>query len=233
MTRALPITLCLGLALGLAGCGNDKSGTTPALPIKAILKAQIEKLKGGPAPAPAAPPIEVDAATLAEGRRVLEATGSPVLAVSDPLLGTASFMTPIGANSGVITWANPGYQTISMRNGVILATRGFVTDLMSSEAPSADRLRAGTGTFRRVNYVLDGADQTRAVAMTCSLSVSENETITIIGQSYVTRRVEEACTGEAGKLINVYWFDGTGKIRQSSQARSPGVENLQLQAIID
>lgn len=232
MTAPRRIALLLGLALGLAGCGNDKSGAMTALPVKEILKAQIEKLKGAPAAAPA-PVLEVDAATLAEGRKVLEATGSPVLSVSDPVLGIASFMTPIGTNSGVVTWANQGYQTVSMRDGVILATRGFVTDLMSSDAPTADRLRAGTGSYRRVNYVLDGADQTRPLEMTCSLSVSKNETITIIGKAYLTQRVDEACTGDAGSITNVYWFDATGTVRQSSQARSPGVENLQLQAIID
>lgn len=232
MTGPRLIAPLLGLALGLAGCGNDNSGAMTALPVKDILKAQIEKLKGTPAPT-AVPALEVDAATLAEGRKVLEATGSPVLSVSDPLLGIASFMTPIGTNGGVITWANPGYQTVSTRNGVILATRGFVTDLMSADAPSADQLRSGAGSYRRVNYVLDGADQTRALEMTCTLSVSNNETITIIGKAYVTQRVNEACTGEAGDLANVYWFDETGAIRQSSQGRSPGVENLQLQAIID
>lgn len=233
MTGTRLFALSLGFALGLAGCGNDKSGVSTALPVKEILKAQIEKLKGNSQPTALAAPVELDAATLAEGRKVLEATGSPVLSVSDPLLGIASFMTPIGTNSDVVTWANPGYQTISMRNGVILATRGFVTDLMSSDAPSVEQLRSGTGSYRRVNYVLDGADQTRAYVLDCRLSVSKSETITIIGKPYVTRRVEEACTGDDGDLTNIYWFDESGAIRQSSQARSPGVENLQLQAIID
>ena len=215
--------------LAVAGCGSDK--TPSALPIKAIVLGQIEKLKG--AGQPAAAPIEPDAATLAEGRRVLEEGGQPVMAVTDKSLGLATFMVPLGSNSGVVTWANPEYQTIALQNGVILATRGFGADLMSAQAPTAQNLSRGTGSHRRVHYVLDGADQTVTQSFDCTLSVSNNEKIAILGLSYVTRKVVEDCSGLAGDLTNTYWFDAQGLIRQSQQARQPGVENMQLQAIID
>ncbi len=234
MTGAGKILFWATLTIALVGCGTDKSGMMTALPVKDIVKAQIERMKALPTPpANPAPAVELDAATLAEGRKALEASGTPVMAVSDPTLGIATFMTPIGTNSGVITWANPAHQTVSTRNGVILATRGLVTDLMSADAPSAEQLRSGQGTYRRVNYILDGADRTRGLEMTCRLSVSKGETIAILGKSYVADRIDEVCKGAAGEMTNVYWFDESGVIRQSRQARSPGVENLLLQAIID
>jgi hypothetical protein len=142
-------------------------------------------------------------------------------------------MTPLGSNSGVVTWANPEYQTISLQNGVILATRGFGSDLMSARVPTAQQLSAGTGTHQRVHYLLDGADQTISQSFTCQLSVSNNETIEILGLAYVTKKVEENCAGPSGNLTNTYWFDSQGLIRQSLQSRQSGVENMQLQAIID
>ncbi len=220
-------------ALLLASCGNDKK--PGALPVKAILQAQLDRLKaiGAPPPAAASPAAAPDPALLAEGRRVLAEGGQPVIAVTDRGLGLATFMVPLGSNSGVVTWANPEYQTIALREGVILATRGFGADLMSVTGPSAEQLRSGTGSFRRLHYVLDGADQTIEQSFDCSLSISKKETIAVLGLSYATSLVEESCSGPAGDLTNRYWFDATGAIRQSQQARGPGVENMQLQAIID
>jgi hypothetical protein len=232
MSHFRPLAVLLMAAVLTGGCGNDpKPG---ALPVKAILQAQLDRLKSaGAPPPPAAAAIQPDAATLAEGRKVLEAGGQPVMSVTDRSLGLATFMVPLGSNAGVITWANPEYQTIALRDGVILATRGFGADLMSASAPTARQLRGGSGSYLRVHYVLDGADQTIRQEFDCGLSVSNNETITILGLSYVTTLVEERCVGSAGALTNRYWFDAAGGIRQSQQARAPGVENMQLQAIID
>ncbi len=219
------------LMLLLASCGSDKSA--PALPIKAIFQAQLDKLKGAGAPPVAGAAIEPDAATLAEGRRVLQEGGQPVMAVTDRSLGLATFMVPLGQNAGVVTWANPEYQTLALRDGVILATRGFGNDLMSAEAPTAQQLRQGSGSTRRVHYVLDGADQTQTQIYTCQLSVSNNETIAVLGLTYISEKVLEVCEGAAGGFTNLYWFDKSGIIRQSQQVREPGVEKMQLQMIID
>jgi hypothetical protein len=214
----------------LAGCSTGKSPS--ALPIKAILQAELARLKGESRPAGGLV-AQPDPAILAEGRRVLQEAGQPVISVVDPTIGLVTFMAPLGENAGVVTWANPEYQTISMREGVILATRGFGADLMSAEVPSAATLSLGKGTYQRVHYVLDGGDQTQKQVYSCRLSVSNKETISVLGLNYDTKKVDEVCTGDTGSLTNSYWFDHNGVIRQSRQAKMAGVENMQLQAIID
>ncbi len=231
MTQARVIGVSILLAIALGGCGNDKKPA--AIPIKAILQAEIQKLKGTPEAGQSSPALQPDAATLAEGRRVLEEAGQPVIAVTDRSIGLATFMVPLGTNADVVTWANPEYQTIALRKGVIIATRGFGQDLMSAEAPTADVLFAGSGTYSRKHYILDGADQTQLQEYTCTLSISNNEEIVILGLNYLTKKVDENCIGSAGTFTNTYWFDTKGVIRQSRQSRMIGVENMQLQAIID
>ncbi|MGQ0609637.1 MAG: YjbF family lipoprotein [Paracoccaceae bacterium] len=217
--------------LWLAGCGSE--GGPPALPIGAILKAQLggaTATAASPAPAPDPAP---DPAMLAEARRALGAGGKPVISVTDRSLGLATFMVPLGENGGVVSWANPEYQTIAMRDGVMLATRGFGRDLISAEVPTAEHLRNARGGHRRVHYVLDGADQTLRLDFDCRLSVAGTETISILGLSHLVRRVDEVCTGAEGALTNSYWFDTSGRIRQSRQVRALGAESLIFQAIID
>lgn len=215
-------------ALWLVGCGSE--GAPPSLPIGAILKAQLGGAAAADAATPAAAP---DPAMLAEARRALGAGGKPVISVIDRSLGLATFMVPLGENRGVVSWANPEYQTIAMRDGVMLATRGFGRDLMSAEVPTAEHLRTARGGHMRVHFVLDGADQTLRQTFDCRLSEVGTEVISVLGLSYSARRVDEVCTGAEGTLTNSYWFDGTGRIRQSRQVRALGVEGLAFQAIFD
>jgi hypothetical protein len=216
----------LALMLVLAACGSDRpeGGLTPG----AVLGQVAPR-----APAPAAAPAKVDPALVAEGRKLLEAGGKPILSVADPSIGFASLMTPIGENGTVTTWANPEYQTLGLRDGVLLATRGLPDDLMSAKAPTAAELARGMGRHQRVHYVLDGADQSRALTFDCTLAVSEPETIEILGRPYATRVVEETCEGPAGRIENRYWLDASGVIRQSHQMRAPGRKALVLQAVVD
>ena len=217
------------VALSLAACGSEAGG---GFPVRQVLAAQIAKMKA-PKAGLAAAPVLPDAATLEAGRKALEDAGQPITAVTVVGLGFASFMVPLGENGPVVTWANPEYQTVALRQGVVVATRGFGQDLMSAEAPDVAVLRAANGNHKRVYYVLDGADQTRAITYDCGVTVSGSETISVVGKSYSTRKVVETCVGNGPKLQNTWWFDAKGLVRQSNQATVPGVENMQLQAIID
>lgn len=227
MTPGRLSCLVLALALALAACGSDRP--PGALSVGAVLGSIAPK-----APAPnAAAPAKVDPALVAEGRKLLEAGGKPIISVASPAIGFASLMTPIGRNGPVTTWANPEYQTLGMRDGVLLATRGLPGDLMSATAPTAAQLAVGAGHHRRAHYLLDGADQNRALAFDCAISVSGRETIEILGKSYATRVVDESCEGPAGRIENRFWFDAAGLIRQSHQMLAPGREPLILQAVVD
>lgn len=226
MTRSpLP---SLALMLVLAACGSDRP--EGGLTLGSVLGPVAPKT---PAPVAAAAPAKVDPSVVAEGRKLLEAGGKPIISVADPSIGFASLMTPIGENGTVTTWANPEYQTLALRDGVLLATRGLPDDLMSAEAPTAAELARGTGSHRRVHHLLDGADQSRRLTFDCALSVSPSETIIVLGKAYATRVVGESCEGPSGRLENRYWFDAAGAIRQSHQMRAPGRKPLVLQAVVD
>ena len=166
-------------------------------------------------------------------RQALEKDGQPILLVSVKRLKFIGLMAPYGENGNVRTWATEQYVSVSTRDGILVASRGFGPDLMSASAPSLAQIAAGRGTFHRRYYYLDGADQTQFYDYDCSLAKRGGETITILGKPYMASRITESCSGPAGSFTNDYLFDASQKLRQSSQFLVPGVDDLILQRVID
>jgi len=222
------------LLLGLAACGNDKSaGMLAGIPVKELAQATLVEVGLGPKPKAAAPAPPPDPALLAAARKMLEDGGIPLFIVQSKSLGLQDYFSTLGQNGDVITWSTQSYKTISMRDGMIVATRGLGPDIMSAFAPTTETVRRGTGTTRRSYYVNDAADQGLRLDFDCQLKDAGTETISLIGKPYVTHRIDEACTGAAGNFVNVFWFDNRAKLRQSSQHLAMGIDNLLLQKIID
>jgi len=219
--------LCLSLfaALALTGCGSDPmmSNSQGGLPIARQLATSIA-IQSQPRSDKSASP---------EFRKVLESAGTPFYRVVIAKMQYAGIMAPFGQNGNVVTWSSSVRQTMSVRDGVLVATRGFGNDLMSALAPDIAEVSRGSGTFHRVYYYLDGADQSQSLAVDCSFARSGNETITLLGLSYDTHRVTEVCVNATTHIENTYWFDGSGKLRQSDQFLSPELAYMRLQRIID
>ena len=222
------------LLLGLAACGNDKAaGVLGGIPVKELAQATLVEVGLGPKPKAAAPAPPPDPALLAAARKMLEDGGIPLFIVQSKTLGLQDYFSKLGQNGDVITWSTQNYKTISMRDGMIVATRGLGPDIMSAFAPTTEMVRHGAGATHRSYYVNDAADQGQRLDYDCQLKDGGTETISLIGKPYVTHRIEEACTGPAGSFVNVFWFDNRAKLRQSSQHLAMGIENLLLQKIID
>ncbi|MGV8985768.1 MAG: YjbF family lipoprotein [Cypionkella sp.] len=213
----------------LAGCG-----TTPeAGETKATLSAfkAIGAAIGGLGRKQSA--TKPDAATLASFRQILVQVGKPIYSVTIKKSGYANMMTPYGSNGNVQTWASGAQETISLNDGVLVATRGFGADIMTSVAPDLSQIRNAVGGFHRVYYYLDGADQDQSLGFDCRFEATGTETVSVVGKPYATHRVTEDCASPHSEFKNVYWFDGSGKLRQSDQFVSPELATMRLQRVID
>jgi Group 4 capsule polysaccharide lipoprotein gfcB, YjbF len=229
--------LALVAVLALTACGNDTSAGMGGLPIKALAQATWAQVSGSAkrdaAAAAATPAAAPDPAAIAASRKALEDAGVPIYIVQAKSLGFIAYFGILGKNGDVTTWSTPDYTAISLRDDLLVATRGFGPDIMSSSGPEIDVLRAAKGPTQRSYFYLDGADQTRRLDFDCNLTAAGSENLTIIGKTYPTKRVDEACSGPSGSFTNSFWFDTDAKLRQSSQLLAPGIENLLLQKIID
>ena len=225
MTLALRIApLALSLVALLGACGNQADMDPTAMLLRNLSQAAANRL--GPQTAAAQPPSAL------ELRAALADTGTAIIRLELLASGASTFMAPVAVNQGIRTWSTNERETVSMRDGVLLATRGFGSDIMSATAPSAAQIARGAGTYNRHFVYLDGADQVRKSPMTCTLSTAGAETITVLGLSYPTRHVVETCTGKMGTDTNDYWFRN-GAILQSRQFLVPGAPGVKIQSILN
>jgi hypothetical protein len=211
----------------LSACGNSGEGQDYSRPTAALVAKFSAAAKKGPTLA------TLDANGVATLRQALEKDRQPIYLVVNPVLKYLNLMAPYGQNGGVITWSSEQYETISMRDGVVVATRGFGADLMTSVAPTAASLAAGIGKTHREFYYLDGADQKAVFTFDCTLHSAGTESINILGKGFTARKVVETCSGPNGGFENLFWFDQGHNIRQSSQWTAPVLNNFSLQRVID
>jgi hypothetical protein len=203
----------LGLAaLMLAGCSND-----PARLDRGALVANVARGAGLSLPwqtAPAATP-------LASPEQVLAATQVPVIS-AQTAQGDRLYLLGVRDNGPYRTYATATRQTITLRGGLITATRGLGRDLMSADvAQTLARLAQGNpGPSRRSMEVLDGEDVTRILQFDCQISQGAHDLPAL--RIAPARLMQEACRGvndnAAGlTFTNSYAMDRNGRILASRQ----------------
>jgi len=216
----------LALAL-VAGCGNENAGPGPVVGmVSTMAQATLAKAKarraGGEAAQAAAPVTRAD----------LEQYGKPILRTVVPSRGLDGFLTISDQKGAVVTWTTTDGATFSLRDGVLIQTRGLGPDLMSAEVPSVAALATAGGTHQRVYYFLGADDQGTRRTYDCTIKVIGPDRIEVFGRTHATTHVEETCARTYGSIKNDFWIEGA-KIRQSRQWVSAGIGHVELVHVID
>lgn len=208
MTRARA-ALALGLVVALAACGNAPDTGVSGKQVLAMAGSLV-KPAGGKGTGPVVA-LDIPAEALASWPEPL------ISAAVEDTRSTAA-LGRIARNGADETYASHTGNHLTLRQGVVVATRGLGADLMSSAPPTRATLAAGRGSYSRSWQWLDGLDQTVSVTMTCTLAVSGQETVVFSGKAHATRVVAETCTGADGARVdNRYWIDRAGVLRKSRQ----------------
>lgn len=170
---------------------------------------------------PGSPPrtgvvVEIDASAPAASR----------MRVQIPSRGADAPVTLAARNDDVETWIAVDNISISLRRGVLVATRGLGHDLMGAGAENTLAALAGLaeGEYRRQMRYLTGDHRTTYLNAGCSMAAVATEAV---GASRVQRH-EETCVARDHRFTNVFWTDGTGRIVRSRQWVSPEVGYLVL-----
>ncbi len=133
----------------------------------------------------------------------------------------------IASNGRDQTFVSQSGFTAAYRDGVLVATRGLLSDLHSAEADALRAvLRAGGGTLTRESEALDSFDTTIRSTYECVVTRADMEEINLGVRTMRAQRFDERCQGSGVIFENIYWVDNGGEIVASRQYVSPTVAYL-------
>lgn len=198
---------CLLLA---AGCGNDPNARNLSLD----LFNQFREARNAQPPAP---PTQADVA------QALAGTQGPLELITREDNSGWSMMLRIEENRGYETFGSSDRRTVTLRNGVLTASRGLGGDLMSSDisqvAPLIAARKPGQGT--RIMRFIGDDEQTAEIRFSCTVSVGGSVPVKTGAIDTSARQVTETCTTSAREITNVYLVDGAGRSIGSKQWAGP------------
>ncbi|AZL59252.1 hypothetical protein EI545_10595 [Tabrizicola piscis] len=232
MGQGLALTMKMRTAVAvlalaaLAACGSSKYEGPPLLKVAGgLAKATVGQVTGrGAAGATkkAAPVTRAD----------IEKYGIPILRAVIPVRSADALLTISDQKGNVITWATTDGSSFTLREGVLIQTRGLGPDLMSAQAPSAAALRTAGGTHQRIYFFLGEDDQTTRRTYDCTVTASGSEKIEIYSRAHNVSKFVETCSRPQGSITNTFWFEGT-EIRKSRQLASGGLGFIDFERAVD
>jgi hypothetical protein len=142
-------------------------------------------------------------------------------------LGVTEPARLIASNGRDQTFVSQSGFTVAFRDGVLVATRGLLSDLHSADGGNLRAvLRAGGGTLSRESEALDSFDRTILSTYDCVVTRAAVEEINLGVRTMSAQRFDERCQGSGVIFENIYWLDNGGEIVASRQYVSPTVAYL-------
>lgn len=218
---------CAGLlVVALAGCGSQKSEPSPlGAAVGSIAKATVGRVTSKRSAKAVAAPAPVT-------RADIEKFGIPILRAVIPVRGADALLTVGDTKGDVVTWVTTDGTSFTLRDGILIQTRGLGPDLMSSQAPSVQALLADGGTHQRVYYFLGEDDQTTRRTYDCTVARSAPEQVEIFARAHKVTKVTETCTRPQGTITNTFWIEGS-VVRKSKQLISGGAGYADFERVVD
>jgi hypothetical protein len=216
----------LALVAGLAACQGGVDA--PSLQLQ-VIDAVRETVAERTAPKPERPPLT---------RAVLDTLDGAFLEATREREDLNAFLyvsaTPRDSAPGdLIVWRTETEETVTLRGGVLIATRALGGDLLSTELQLAPG-GVGPASGARVMHVRTGDNKQARLSLACEVSDLGPETIEIIGARHATRHLRKRCEGAGGTVVNDYWIEpARGLMRQSRQWAGPHIGYLRLRQITD
>lgn len=214
----------LGLAaVALVGCSSaSDTEVTDASILRGLFSGK------GKQEAPDAQQIAVQVQT------AMAATDAPMMLVAVPNRKAVAVMQQIETNGPYATFGARERVSMTLRGGMVTATRGFGDDLMSSNVNAALDLvsRRKAGPVTRVQRFLDGENQTVELVTNCVVAVGGTSSLEIDGKPRMAQALTETCQAQVTQFQNSYQVDtGTGQILQSRQWIGPLNGHLVMQVL--
>jgi hypothetical protein len=209
--------ICAFLTLSLTvSCGSKSDDSTAGLreTLFATIKARREAKKNEDKP---------KAAPIALTRDAIAHIEKPLLRISAQTLGVKALFAEVAQNGDYRTYLNNLKMSVTYKNGIITATRGFGLDLLSQgvSIPTTE-IFAETNApkfYTRTQQQLIKSKKVVELDYNCILEKGDVETITIVQIEYPLVKYTETCRNKDRAFNNFYWVDSdTRQIWKSAQS---------------
>ncbi|MCE8510021.1 YjbF family lipoprotein [Ruegeria pomeroyi] len=217
--------LILGLLAVLTGCASGTEEAPLQVEIAKNARDIIKARRAGPAELPPVTRAELDALT------------APALEARVERLDMAAYLyvsaeRDEGAAGHVQVWRTGDNVSLTMRNGVLVATRGIGGDILSSAVQVSGSLPGPSEGGPQVQMIRTGDIEERRMTLACELAERGPAQIEIVGRRHATRLVEQHCVGDTGEITNSYWIDtGAGVVWQSRQWAGPEIGYMRFRLL--
>jgi len=137
---------------------------------------------------------------------------------------------------GEETWISPDHLSLGMKDGLIIATRGFGNDIYAADVDDTlNALKAGHESAITEHFIapLSGANQVEWLAFRCQVTRRSRQPVQL-SETYAadTDLFYETCRNGQMNFRNVYWVErGSREIVQSRQWISEETGDLSLRLV--
>jgi hypothetical protein len=232
LRRGTATTILAGLVL--AGCGNRAGVQDEWTAVQTFLNTTTAQLQAQRSNGGGAHTSVVTGGTPEQVREVIAQVPGRLSSLIMLRNNESAVLLYAGANHGYERWATPSGQTLTFRDGVLTATRGFNFDLMSSSVDGTATLvrRRASGNVNRIYRYLDGEDNEVDYPARCSIAPQGAETVVLpTGARVATTKMGETCVAGERQIRNTYWVAGSGEVVKSQQWVSAEVGETVIQKL--
>ncbi|MCH2094482.1 MAG: YjbF family lipoprotein [Rhodobacteraceae bacterium] len=204
------LLVMLAGSLGLAGCGNTANDMGTAISI--AIKSNVAQRRG-----------TESKITQDQVVRTLSRNPNPIALIDLETRKSQSLMAQIQNNRGYRTYATPQRQTVTVRGGMITASRGLGGDLMSSNVksllPVVQSRSRGIADYEM--RFLNSEDKTYTLHYTCA--VHEGAPVQVVSGliNESGKAMQAICTGDGPSFTNTYVVAPDGEILSTRQWMGP------------
>lgn len=221
MTKFISVFLLICI---LTSCTNDPELETSEIELLTLLKNSIIGL--------GKPKGFVDARKLLS-RQKIDEFAIPILFVELETGQNGTLTRYPGKGIGQ-TWLGSDGATITLDQGVLLASRGMGNDLMgvSSSMPSWKNIKNNGTTYIRKTSYLGGNNQLNTKNLICSIeNIGKLENIVIWDVDFTVKKYEELCKYNDLTIKNIFYLDDSQIVRSSYQYHSETIGYLKTERL--
>ena len=160
--------------------------------------------------------------------------GAPMLKLALLEFDAASLLVLDSERDGVKTWITPDGGTISMRDGMLVAMKGFGAGLMASDVSQTRAvIRSGqNGTADRFHTFLTGDDTVVTRTYRCVVANQGSQEIMLRTGPLNARLMSEDCRSLDQSYQNLYWINpSNNRIVQTSEWSGEFIGTIATQVV--